>query len=529
MPQPRPPGSLKEQCVRNITVNMDSFWCQDYIKNWLSQSKSLIFVLGPFEDLPSTLIEMIIEELNASGKLRKHHLHLLLLYHLERLKLSRETSEFSYILSLLAQRCKKLRHLGLKSRNLPRKMVNEIFINLELLQTVDLSQTNVADQTLSVMGAYAKHIRVLNLADTDVTDIGISSLCHGIKMSTIHPSEKTHISQSLLKLDLYGTVVTPKGIQCALINMPNLKEIVHSTLLFSVSKLVESRQRMAEEALVLGGDIQELGPLQLRAVQSDEFGGGAFGVFADAEHITTALSVCPSVQYLYLRDISNVKSNSFLPISKLKNVIDLVLTLSDDVHVDFYEQIFPLLQCHGESLRRLHLQNVQKINVELIGHLCPELQILELDGNNTYCHSGQVSKEFKNKKSKPKFNNLKSLNLSHVPNDILESLEFQISAECLRLTLGSPLLEKVSVMGQDLLTNEILLDVMQTTKLPHLSFLSLTLCNNIDNVSIWTLIHLNNPLSELNLIDCQEITFGDYNGFQKYIKKNKLALKISWA
>lgn len=51
MPQPRPPGSLKEQCVRNITVNIDSFWCQDYIKNWLDQSKSLIFVLGPFEDL----------------------------------------------------------------------------------------------------------------------------------------------------------------------------------------------------------------------------------------------------------------------------------------------------------------------------------------------------------------------------------------------------------------------------------------------------------------------------------------------
>ncbi|XP_037790926.1 uncharacterized protein LOC119586291 [Penaeus monodon] len=473
MPQPRPPGTLKEQCVRNITVNMDSFWCQDYIKNWLDQSKSLIFILGPFEDLrkyESTLIELIIEELNASGKLRKHHLHLLLLYHLERLKLSRETSEFSYILSLLAQRCKKLRHLGLKSRNLPRKMVNEIFINLELLQTVDLSQTNVADQTLSVIGAYSKHIRVLNLADTDVTDIGISSLCHDMRVS-----KKTHISRSLLKMDLYGTVVTPKGIQCALINMPNLKEIVHSTVLFSVSKLVESRQRMAEEASVLGGVIPELGPLQLRALQSDEFGSGAYGVFADGEHIASAL------------------------------------------------------KHHGESLRRLHLHNVQKVNVELIGHLCPELHTLELDGNNTYCHSNLVSKEFKNKKVKPKFSHLKSVILSRVPSDIVESIEFQIPAESLRLTLGSPLLEKVSVMGQDFLTNEILLDIMHTTKLPHLGFLSFTLCNNIDSAPIWTLLHLNNPLSELNLIDCQEITFGDYNGFKKYVKKNKLTLKISWA
>lgn len=524
MPQPRPPGSLKEQCVRNITVNIDSFWCQDYIKNWLDQSKSLIFVLGPFEDLPSTLIELIIEELNASGKLRKHHLHLLLLYHLERLKLSRETSEFSYILSLLAQRCKKLRHLGLKSRNLPRKMVNEIFINLELLQTVDLSMTNVADQTLSVIGAYSKHIRVLNLADTDVTDIGISSLCHDLRVS-----QNTHISRSLLKIDLYGTVVTPKGIQCALINMPNLKEIVHSTVLFSVSKLVESRQRMAEEASVLGGVVPELGPLQLRALQSDEFGSGVFGDFADGEHITSALKVCPSVQYLYLRDISNVKSNTFLPILNLENVIDLVLTLTEEVHVDFYKEIMPLLQRHGESLRRLHLQNVQKINVEVIGHLCPELHTLELDGNNTYCHSNLVSKEFKNKKVKPTFSHLKSVILNRVPNDIVESIEFQIPAECLRLTLGSPLLEKVSVMGQDLLTNEILLDVMHTTKLPHLGFLSFTLCNSIDSAPIWTLLHLNNPLSELNLIDCQEITFGDYNGFKKYVKKNKFALKISWA
>lgn len=357
-----------------------------------------------------------------------------------------------------------------------------------------------------------------------MTDIGISSLCHDLRVS-----QNTHISRSLLKIDLYGTVVTPKGIQCALINMPNLKEIVHSTVLFSVSKLVESRQRMAEEASVLGGVVPELGPLQLRALQSDEFGSGVFGDFADGEHITSALKVCPSVQYLYLRDISNVKSNTFLPILNLENVIDLVLTLTEEVHVDFYKEIMPLLQRHGESLRRLHLQNVQKINVEVIGHLCPELHTLELDGNNTYCHSNLVSKEFKNKKVKPTFSHLKSVILNRVPNDIVESIEFQIPAECLRLTLGSPLLEKVSVMGQDLLTNEILLDVMHTTKLPHLGFLSFTLCNSIDSAPIWTLLHLNNPLSELNLIDCQEITFGDYNGFKKYVKKNKFALKISWA
>lgn len=51
MPQPRPPGNLKEQCLRSIIKNIDSYWCRDYIKNWLEGSKNLMYVLGPFEDL----------------------------------------------------------------------------------------------------------------------------------------------------------------------------------------------------------------------------------------------------------------------------------------------------------------------------------------------------------------------------------------------------------------------------------------------------------------------------------------------
>ncbi|XP_071519926.1 uncharacterized protein [Panulirus ornatus] len=297
MPQPRPPGNLKEQCVRNVIKNIDSYWCRDYVKNWLEMSKNLMYVMGPFEGLPSSIIELMVENLSKSGKLRKHHLHLLLLHHLERLVLIRGTSDFGYILSLLPIRCKKLCHLGLKGKNLPHKQLNEAFMSLNHLQTVDLSQTNVMDETLSVIASYCKYIRVLNLSDTDVTDRSIFSLCHGDrrvgisatdKPSTgisatekcfseteklsLNVSEKPDISKSLIKLDLHGTVVTFLGIQCALMNLPNLQEITHSLLLYAVAKLQMRRERMANSVSEEGKTVSEIQPLKIRLLQSDDFG-----------------------------------------------------------------------------------------------------------------------------------------------------------------------------------------------------------------------------------------------------------------
>ncbi|XP_042242637.1 uncharacterized protein LOC121879909 isoform X2 [Homarus americanus] len=524
MPRLKPPVSLKEQCVHSIVKHMDSYWCKDYIHNWLDEKRRYLFVIGPFEDLPSSLIELIIEELNTSGKLQKHHLHLLLLYQLERLVLSRCTSEFGFIISLLAVRCKKLRHLGLKGRTLPRQTLNEVFRSLSLLQTVDLSQTNVTDQTISVIASSCKHIRVLNLSDTRVTDMGISSLCHGVMSADINPKEKPDISKSLIKLDLYGTAVTYKGIQCALVNMPNLQEVTHSALLYAVAKLKASRDTMTELAQVSGGSLPELGPLQLRFLQSDEFGSGRLGEYGDAQLISPAINLCPNIQYVHLRDLGNVEPDSLLPLSTLNNVIDLVLQFDEYDLVDFFLQILPLLQKHGETLRNLQLQFVNNINIVVIAYLCPELQVLGIHGvNSCTCDAAKYFSTPQN--IKPRLCHLKSVNI----HNSQEEMDFQLPAESLKVMLGSPLLEKIVIVAQDNLTDEILIEIAHTSKLPNLKILSLTMCNNITIESIRNVIRLNNPLETLNIIYCQKITIDNFHKLQKYIKIRRLPVELSWS
>ncbi|CAL4225617.1 unnamed protein product, partial [Meganyctiphanes norvegica] len=249
MPWIKPPGTLKQQCICSISNHMDDIWCKDYVENWMNQGKKLLYILGPFHDLTSSLVEMIIKELDSKKKLRKHHLHLLLVYHLDRLVLNRETQQFAYAMTLLSTQCKKIRHLGLRNSHLPRNSLNNVIMSLPLLQILDLSGAQVQDQTLSVCAAYCKRLRELVLRDTSVSDMGIMSLCLGVNNSFIDPTEHPLTANTLLKLDLMGTQVTECGVQCAFENMKKMQYLLHSTTLQALDKLVKQRERMVEEAL----------------------------------------------------------------------------------------------------------------------------------------------------------------------------------------------------------------------------------------------------------------------------------------
>ena len=50
MPVRRGVFTLKETCLRNVAQNMDSVWCEDYVKNFLDQGQYL-HIVGPFEYL----------------------------------------------------------------------------------------------------------------------------------------------------------------------------------------------------------------------------------------------------------------------------------------------------------------------------------------------------------------------------------------------------------------------------------------------------------------------------------------------
>ena len=55
--------SLLDTCLGNVTQNMDSLWCKDYVENYARDKKFYKYVLGPFETIRK-LILILLYKLN---------------------------------------------------------------------------------------------------------------------------------------------------------------------------------------------------------------------------------------------------------------------------------------------------------------------------------------------------------------------------------------------------------------------------------------------------------------------------------
>ncbi|XP_064086042.1 uncharacterized protein LOC135201085 [Macrobrachium nipponense] len=530
MPQHRPPGTLKQQCIRNIARNMDKLWARDYVQNWHEQSKTLSFVLGPFEDLPGTVVELLIEELVNTKRLRKHHLQILLVYHLERFVLRKET-DFEKAITLLLSRCKNLRHIGLRSSSLPCRLLTKVFMSLEHLQTVDLSQTSISEVTLATMGENCKNVRILNLSDSSATDKGIAGLIHGHHCPpTRDPFETTALSRKLIHLNVYGSHVTSSGVLAALVYMPSLQELNHSELLASIARLSSSdlELHLFKEYRKIGLDENPV--LNLRRLQCDEYGFNMSGICCDASLISFGVTMCPLVHSINFGDLISVRSESLLPLLQLNEIDDLTLYFEEKEEVDFYEHILPLLLKFGPGLRKLHLRSVHKVNLKVIGCLCNELQLLRLMSNCYYCDRNPGEAFSSLSKVQPSFQHLKIISVDNeVGGNLHEHMKAQIPVDSIRLLLQSPCLEEISLIDQDGLTDEVLMACARETKLPKLKEVQFVVCNNLTVTSIWEVMHLKNPMSTLRLIDCKQITVNDYKDLTTYVKRNKFALDVLWS
>jgi len=82
MPRRSPAKSLKDTCIESIVANMESVWSVAYKKavkaSPAGQADKWIYVLGPFDGLPSSLAHAIFVRLKERKMLRKHHIQLLI-------------------------------------------------------------------------------------------------------------------------------------------------------------------------------------------------------------------------------------------------------------------------------------------------------------------------------------------------------------------------------------------------------------------------------------------------------------------
>ncbi|KAK7066161.1 hypothetical protein SK128_021006, partial [Halocaridina rubra] len=398
-----------------------------------------------------------------------------------------------------------LRHIALKSNSLPHQQMNKAFVSLPLLQTVDLSQTNVSDQMLGVIACYCEQIKYLNLCNSRVTDVGIISLCQGPRNCSPDTKKVTAIAKSLVRLKLHGTFVTAEGLQIALLCMSNLQELSHSALLYALGNMKDCNSLTSSFCDKNGTLLLEKKTFSLKHVMSDDFGCFVLGLLSDARLITHAVKLCPNICYLHLTDLTHVEEDSLLPLLELDSIIDLTLHFEEKEDVNFYTLIVPLLVKHGPTINTLRLRHVQKTNIAVIACLCPELQILSLESNSFYSESNPSY--ITPVKVEPSFQHLKVINVyNSIGGNLQEHISYQIPADNLKLLLKSPPLEDIFLICQDALIDDMLIEVANTTQLKYLKSIQFMLCNNITIKSIWALMHLRNPLSTLSLMDCQQIT-----------------------
>ncbi|XP_037068849.1 uncharacterized protein LOC119090163 [Pollicipes pollicipes] len=243
MPHVFSPQSLEDLCFKNIGHNMDDLWCKDYNENFHGKGECL-YLLGPFSNLPGLLLSKLIRYLKMHGLLKIGHLQLLLDFSLVDLDLSHVSKNMGTVMNTIVNRCVHLRHLDLSGNvKLPLQGQIALFSTARQLESINLASTNTSDRVMSVIGAYCLQLRELNVAQSGVTDLGLTSL------STAALSESSGAGASIVSLNVDGCSVSAQSAYAVLNTMPNITSLHHPETVVGVEQLLLRRPERAPLAL----------------------------------------------------------------------------------------------------------------------------------------------------------------------------------------------------------------------------------------------------------------------------------------
>jgi hypothetical protein len=232
------------------------------------------------------------------------------------------------------------------------------------------------------------------------------------------------------------------------------------------------------------------------------------------------VSLCPSVTEVEIKSYLGLTDSDLLDLLSLKNLRNF--KMSGDYpsigKVTFGGGVTPILKAFGNSsLKKLSLAFLRDVNILVITQLCPNLHSLDLFDNLSYFTAKLVKEWVKTEPTEPQV--LKQL-------ERLNIVDNGIPREHLILLLSSPLLVEITILRCTTLNDDVLLKVARIQTFSNLEELVVRGCHNVTEKGIDNFMNAQNPIKEIVLFSCRQISKSNVECWERQAKKNNWQLLI---
>jgi hypothetical protein len=339
----------------------------------------------------------------------------------------------------------------------------------------------------------------------NITDIGVKGLCDGATRNLGSGGDGLGLPKSLLKLGSMGTSITHAGIQIILENFHSLQVFYMATVqnLTEIHKEVFLNQKL---------EIPKYSLICLEITPYEAYIPKSLGF---------VVSLCPSVTEVVIDSYEGLTDSDLLCLLSLKNLCNFHMT-GETTYIPFGNVTFgggvtPILEAFGNStLKELSLSMLSDVNIQVIIQLCPNLHSLDLIDNFSYS-TAKLDEEWV--MTEPQV--LKQL-------EKLSIVGSGIPHEHLILLLSSPVLVEMKIIGCMTLNDNVLLKVAGIQTFSNLEELFIKCCDTVTEKGIDVFMNAQNPIKEIVLSSCRQISKSNAECWERQAKKNNWQLLIDY-
>ncbi|XP_061175700.1 uncharacterized protein LOC133184634 [Saccostrea echinata] len=481
MPKRRQPANLRQTCTLYIASNFKGIWWKDYLDNF--GDTQVLHVLGPFDTLPSGVIEDIINTLEEKGILIGKYFQILLTDRLRHLHL-RGSTITNQLVKILALKSQKLESLHLKYAN---KISNNLLINvvenLPAVKELDLTCTKCNDAMMKIISLNCPQLCRLSISGCpDVTDKGIHFLCSG----------KT---PKLQYVSLVDSDTSDQSVYHLLRAYPGLIEVDLDININGVAQVIE-------EDILNGRTESKYGIQKLNWQTSVPF----------TTNTSLIVGHCP---YVYDVTCDGVIAADILKnIASFKSMKKLNLVYGIERMGHDLKEFVQFLQIVGNQLTDLSISNTGFMPLSEIGMFCLNLKHLSIfcDEDFTQQDASAVTEHSLHSGS------FKKLETVHIFDNLILASEQHVTF----LLYQAENLQKLYFENCKGITSSGLQAAYQQHGFKHLKFLGLTNCPVVDDVSVFKLLlETENELTHLSLMRCFNITQAHNDELTACLKKGR--------